>query len=161
MNGCQDSNRIFKFCTTQENFSSRSLQANQFPFQAKECTEIYLFSCNFHILFHSFEIHCLKEKDESGTFGNQEKTSASTYRVATNTRPRRVFFCLLKPQFSWTSINCFHGFLTRSEKVPSLLNEKESVCIRKEFNSERIGLCCNLFIPVHARITRVQSRVTR
>ena len=41
-----------------------------------------------------------------------------------NTRPRKVFFCLLKPEFSWTSINCSHGFLTRSDgAVPSSLNE--------------------------------------
>ena len=47
--------------------------------------------------------------------------------VTTNTRPWRVFFCLFKPEFSWTSINCFHGFpraLTeKTEKVPSSLNE--------------------------------------
>ena len=30
-------------------------------------------------------------------------------RGCTNTRPRRVYLCLLKPEFSWTSISCFHG----------------------------------------------------
>ena len=40
--------------------------------------------------------------------------------VTTNTRLQRFFF----REFSWTSINCFHGF-TRAltEKVPSSLNE--------------------------------------
>ena len=34
------------------------------------------------------------------------------------------FFCLFKPEFSWTSINCFHGFpRALTEKVPSSLNE--------------------------------------
>ena len=33
-------------------------------------------------------------------------------------------FCLFKPEFSWTSINCFHGFpRALTEKVPSSLNE--------------------------------------
>ena len=30
--------------------------------------------------------------------------------VTTNTRLWRVFFRLFKPDFSWASINCFHGF---------------------------------------------------
>ena len=34
------------------------------------------------------------------------------------------FFCLFKPEFSWMSINCFHGFpRALTEKVPSSLNE--------------------------------------
>ena len=46
--------------------------------------------------------------------------------VTTNTPPRRVLISLLKPEFSWTSINCFHGFLTRSDREGSFessLNE--------------------------------------
>ena len=44
--------------------------------------------------------------------------------VTINTRLRRVFSCLFKPKFSWTSINCFHGFpRALTEKVPSSLNE--------------------------------------
>ena len=31
--------------------------------------------------------------------------------------------CLLKPEFSWTSIDCFHGSLTRSDKEGSLIAE--------------------------------------
>ena len=42
-------------------------------------------------------------------------------KVNTNTRPRRVFFfSLLKPEFSWTSINCFNGFLMRSDREAGL-----------------------------------------
>ena len=43
--------------------------------------------------------------------------------VTTNTRPRMVFFFWLKPEFSWTSINCFHGFLTCSDREGSLVDE--------------------------------------
>ena len=44
--------------------------------------------------------------------------------VTINTHLWRVFFCLFKPEFSWTSINCFHGFpRALTEKVPSSLNE--------------------------------------
>ena len=38
--------------------------------------------------------------------------------------PLKGFFCLFKPEFSWTSINYFHGFpRALIEKVPSSLNE--------------------------------------
>ena len=43
--------------------------------------------------------------------------------VTTNTPPRRVFFSLLKPEFSWTPINCFHGFFTRSDREGSFIAE--------------------------------------
>ena len=44
--------------------------------------------------------------------------------VTINTRLRRVFSCLFKPKFSWTSINCFHGFpRALTERVPSSVNE--------------------------------------
>ena len=50
--------------------------------------------------------------------------SVTVTAVTTNTRPRKAFFSLLEPEFSWTSINCYHGFLTRSDRgVPSSLNE--------------------------------------
>ena len=46
--------------------------------------------------------------------------------VITNTRPRRIFFLPIRPAFSWTSINCFHGFPPApTEKVPSPLNDRE------------------------------------
>ena len=40
--------------------------------------------------------------------------------VTTNTRPRRVFSL---SKFSWTSISCFHGFLTCSDWEGSLIPE--------------------------------------
>ena len=52
------------------------------------------------------------------------KTSITSISVTTNTRLWRVFLCLFKPEFSWTSINGFHGFpRALTEKVPSSLNE--------------------------------------
>ena len=37
------------------------------------------------------------------------------------------FFSLwLKPEFSWTSINCFHGFLTCSDREGSLVAERRA-----------------------------------
>ena len=39
------------------------------------------------------------------------------------THTASFFFCLLKPEFSWTSINCFHGFVTRSDRQGSLVAE--------------------------------------
>ena len=53
--------------------------------------------------------------------------------VTTNARPRRVFFCLLKPEFSWTSINCFHGFRTRSDREGSLVAEWKAKTLKDNF----------------------------
>ena len=36
-----------------------------------------------------------------------------------------VFFPVLKPEFSWTSINCFYGFLTNSDRDGSLIAVNE------------------------------------
>ena len=52
------------------------------------------------------------------------ETNNKITAVTTNTRLWRFFFCVFKPEFSWTSINCFHGFpRALTEKVPSSLNE--------------------------------------
>ena len=52
------------------------------------------------------------------------ETNNKITAVTTNTRLWRVFFCVFKPEFSWTSINCFHGFpRALTEKVPSSQNE--------------------------------------
>ena len=51
-------------------------------------------------------------------------TPAYLTAVATDTSRWRFFFCLFKPEFSWMSINRFHGFpRALTEKVPSSLNE--------------------------------------
>ena len=49
------------------------------------------------------------------------------------TRPRMVF-SLLKPEFSCTSINWFHGFLTFSDREGSLVAEwRAKTCQNTEF----------------------------
>ena len=60
--------------------------------------------------------------------------------VTTNTRNRRVFFfcSLFTPEFSRTSIKCFHGFPSAlTEKVPSSLKEGRRLT-RKITNDEGV-----------------------
>ena len=43
------------------------------------------------------------------------------------------FFCLLKPEFSWTPINCFHGFLTLPDREDSLFAEWRAKTYKNNF----------------------------
>ena len=49
-----------------------------------------------------------------------------------------MFFSLwLKPEFSWTSINCFHGFLTCSDRESLSLSFPKPILTRKNIASTK------------------------
>ena len=48
-----------------------------------------------------------------------------------------LFFDATKGKEHFVSIECFHS---RGQHLYKFIGTKESVCIRKEFNSQRIGL---------------------
>ena len=50
------------------------------------------------------------------------------------TRALEGFFSLLKHEFSWTSINCFYGFLTRSDREGSLTAEWRAKTYKIDFD---------------------------
>ena len=49
------------------------------------------------------------------------------------TRALEWFFSLLKPAFSWMSNNCFHGFLTCSDRESSLAAEWRATTYQNNF----------------------------
>ena len=51
--------------------------------------------------------------------------------------PSKGFFSLLKPEFSGTSINCFHGFLTRSDREGALIAEWRAKTFKINFEWRR------------------------
>ena len=48
-----------------------------------------------------------------------------------------VFSLWLKPEFSWTSINCFHGFLTCSDRDSLSLSFPKPILTRKNIASTK------------------------
>ena len=100
-----------------------------------ECfTELYIYLFYCAVCFQSFSEYRLQEYSKCRALNHEIKNKHykifimlelnSIAAVATDTRLWMVFICLFKPEFSWTSINCFNGFpLALTEKVPSSLNE--------------------------------------
>ena len=69
--------------------------------------------------------------------------------------PLKGFFCLFKLEFSWMSLNCFHGFPhALTDRVPSSLNEH---WMEREDLQERRRLFKSFFI--RWRITLLKQRV--
>ena len=55
------------------------------------------------------------------------------------------FFPLLKLDFSWMSINCFHVFFTRSDREGSLIIEEQSKDSREFSNDDSVS---NYFVDL-------------
>jgi len=71
------------------------------------------------------------------------KNDTHSCYVTTYKRPSKGLFFLLKPEFSWTSINCFHGFLTRSDREGPLAVERRAKTYKNKTLSERtLGRRC-------------------
>ena len=53
--------------------------------------------------------------------------------------------CWLKPEFSWTSINCFHGFLTCSDREGSLVAKLRAKTYQNNFEWRSTAFLIYLF----------------
>ena len=63
--------------------------------------------------------------------------------VVNTMHPQRIFFSLLKLDFSWMSINCFHGFFKSSDREGSLIIKEQSKDLQEVSSDENIS---NYFI---------------
>ena len=63
--------------------------------------------------------------------------------VINTMHPQRIFVSLLKLDFSWMSINCFHGFFKSSDRESSLIIKEQSKDLQQVSSDESIS---NYFI---------------